>query len=63
MRWRPRRLSDFGILIGLGIANHVVLAGSRVAVTLYALSLGAGTATVGLLMALFGLLLLLYREA
>lgn len=56
MRWRPRRLTDFGILIGLGIANHVVLAGSRIAVTLYALSLGAGTATVGLLMALFGLL-------
>jgi len=56
MRWRPRRISDFGILIGLGIANHMVLAGSRVAVTLYALSLGAGTATVGLLMALFGLL-------
>jgi MFS family permease len=52
---RPRP-SAFGILIGFGIANHVVLAGSRVAVTLYALALGAGTATVGLLMALYALL-------
>ncbi|MET0346729.1 MAG: MFS transporter [Casimicrobiaceae bacterium] len=50
------RPSPFGVLIGLGIANHIVLAGSRVAVTLYALSLGAGTATVGLLMALYAFL-------
>jgi MFS family permease len=56
MTRRPWRPSNFGILIGVGIANHIVLAGSRVAVTLYALSLGAGTATVGLLMALFALL-------
>ncbi|HET9045890.1 MAG TPA: MFS transporter [Casimicrobiaceae bacterium] len=51
-----RRPSAFAFLIGLGIANHIVLAGSRVTVTLYALSLGAGTATVGLLMALYALL-------
>ena len=50
------RSPPFGVLIGLGIANHIVLAGSRVAVTLYALSLGAGTATVGLLMALYAFL-------
>ena len=56
MRVRGARLSTFGILIGLGIANHVVLAGSRVAVALDALSLGAATPTVGLLMALFALL-------
>ena len=52
----PRRLSTFGTLIAFGIANHIVLAGSRVAVTLAALAQGAGTATVGLLMALFALL-------
>ncbi len=50
------RPSPFGVLIALGIANHIVLAGSRVAVTLYALSLGAGTATVGVLMALYAFL-------
>jgi MFS family permease len=43
-------------LIGLGIANHVVLTGSRVTVTLDALRLGASTATVGLLMALYAIL-------
>jgi len=52
----PRRLTTFGTLIAFGIANHIVLAGSRVAVTLDALAQGAGTATVGLLMALFALL-------
>ena len=56
MRGAGARLSTFGILIGLGIANHIVLAGSRVAVALDALSLGAATPTVGLLMALFALL-------
>jgi MFS family permease len=43
-------------LILLGIVNHVVLGGSRVAVSLKALSLGASTFTVGLLMALYALL-------
>src|SRR5262249_11876362 len=52
---RPRP-SAFGVLIGFGIANHVVLAGSRVALTLYALARGAGPARVGLLMALSALL-------
>ena len=44
------------MLIALGIANHMVLAGSRVAVSLDALSLGANAATVGGLLALFALL-------
>ncbi len=55
MRGR-RRPSPFAVVIALGVANHIVLAGSRVVVALYALSLGAGTATVGLLMALYAML-------
>lgn len=43
-------------LIPLGIANHSVLAGSRVVVSLDALSMGASPFTVGVLMALFALL-------
>lgn len=43
-------------LIALGIFNHVLLAGGRVAVSLQALALGASPAIVGLLMALFALL-------
>jgi MFS family permease len=43
-------------LIGLGVANHVVLAGSRVAVSLDALSQGANAATVGVLLALYAVL-------
>lgn len=43
-------------LMALGVANHVVLTGSRVTVSLYALSQGASTFTVGTLMALFALL-------
>jgi MFS family permease len=50
---RAPRLSPFGVLIGLGVANHVVLAGSRIAVSLDALSRGASAATVGLLLALY----------
>jgi MFS family permease len=49
-------VSPFGVLIAMGIANHLVLTGSRVAVSLDALALGADTATVGALMALFALL-------
>jgi len=49
-----RRL--FATLIALGIANHTVLAGARVAVSLEALAHGATPATVGTLMALFALL-------
>jgi MFS family permease len=56
-RRRPRgRLSPFGVLIVLGICNHCVLTGARVAVPLDALALGANAATVGSLMALFALL-------
>ncbi len=43
-------------LIALCIANHLVLVGVRVAVTLSALAQGAGAGTVGLLLALFALL-------
>lgn len=43
-------------LILLGIANHSVLAGSRVAVALDALNMGASPFTVGVLMALYALL-------
>jgi MFS family permease len=51
-----RRVRPFAMLIALGIANHMVLAGSRVAVSLDALALGANAATVGGLLALFALL-------
>ena len=43
-------------LIPLGIANHAVLAGSRVIVSLNALSMGASPFTVGVLMSLYALL-------
>lgn len=44
------------ILIGLGIANHSVLAGSRVVVSLDALSRGASPLTVGSLISLYALI-------
>ena len=44
------------VLIVLAIANHTVLAGSRVVVSLDALSMGASPLTVGMLMALYALL-------
>jgi len=50
------RVSTFGVLIGLGICNHMVLSGSRVTVSLDALALGANPATVGGLLALFAFL-------
>ena len=43
-------------LVGLGMCNHMVLSGTRVSVSLDALSQGASPALVGLLMALFALL-------
>jgi MFS family permease len=43
-------------LIGLGILNHTVLAGSRVTVSLYALSQGASPFVVGSLMGLYSFL-------
>ena len=58
-RWHGR-VSPFGVLIALGIANHMVLTGLRVVVPLDALSLGANAATVGSLMALFALLPMLF---
>jgi len=56
MTRRRARLSAFAVLIALGIANHMVLTGARIAVALDALALGANAATVGGLMALFALL-------
>jgi len=52
-RMRP---SPLVLLTLLGISNHVVLTGARVAMSLDALALGASAATVGVLMALFALL-------
>jgi MFS family permease len=49
-------LSPFGTLIGLGVANHLVLAGSRSAVSLNALAEGASAATVGLLLGVYAAL-------
>jgi MFS family permease len=43
-------------LIGLGVANHIVLTGSRVTVSLDALARGASPGTVGSLMALYAVL-------
>jgi MFS family permease len=50
-------------LIGLGIASHSVLTGSRVAVSLSALAQGASALTVGVLMALYALLPMLSAVA
>lgn len=50
-------------LIALGIANHTALAGSRVVVSLEALRLGASTAVVGVLLALYALLPMLFAVA
>lgn len=52
---RARRRA-FVILVTLGVANHVVLAGARVDVSLDALARGASPATVGALIGLFALL-------
>jgi MFS family permease len=51
----PRRRALFALIL-LGIANHSVLAGSRVAVSLDALALGSTPFTVGVLMALYAVL-------
>jgi MFS family permease len=50
-------------LIPLGIANHSVLTGSRVTVSLAALDRGASPLTVGVLMALYALLPMLLAVA
>ncbi|MEO8485154.1 MAG: MFS transporter [Betaproteobacteria bacterium] len=59
---RERRRA-FAVLVALGVANHTVLSGARVAVSLEALSRGASPATVGLLVALFALLPMLSAVA
>ena len=59
---RARRRT-FAVLIALGIANHTVLSGARVDVSLDALGRGATPATVGLLVALFALLPMLSAVA
>ena len=56
MTARVSQSSSLGVLVGLGIANHVVLAGSRIAVSLDALDQGANAATVGVLLALYAVL-------
>lgn len=43
-------------MIALGVLNHIVLTGNRVTVSLEALALGASTAVVGMLLALYALL-------
>jgi MFS family permease len=50
-------------LILLGIANHSVLAGSRVVVSLNALSMGASTFTVGVAMSLYAVFPMLLSVA
>ncbi len=50
------RISTLGVLIAMGIANHIVLVGSRITVSLAALARGESAATVGALMAVFALL-------
>ncbi|HXL83038.1 MAG TPA: MFS transporter, partial [Casimicrobiaceae bacterium] len=60
--WRSRAYA-FPALIGLGILNHTVLTGSRVTVSLYALSLGSSTFVVGALMGLYAFLPMLLAVA
>ena len=50
-------------LILLGVANHTVLAGTRVTASLEALSRGASPFTVGVVMALFALLPMVFAVA
>ena len=63
----PRRAllptGTLAAMIVLGIFNHILLAGGRVAVSLDALALGASPAVVGVLMALFALLPMLLSVA
>ncbi len=59
---RPHRYA-FPALIVLGILNHTVLTGSRVTVSLYALSLGSSAFVVGILMGLYAFLPMLLGVA
>jgi MFS family permease len=61
-RWRSRAYA-FPALIVLGILNHTVLTGSRVTVSLYALSLGSSPFVVGTLMGLYAFLPMLLGVA
>jgi len=54
-RAKPGRYA-FPALIGLGILNHMVMSGSRVTVSLYALSQGATPLIVGILTGLYAFL-------
>lgn len=63
MRWVRAANPTLVALIVLGIANHAVLTGNRVAVSLDALRLGASTAVVGVLMALYAFLPMLCAVA
>ena len=60
--WRSRAYA-FPALIGLGILNHTVLTGSRVTISLYALSLGSSAFVVGILMGLYAFLPMLLAVA
>ena len=60
MRRPPKLLA---IVVLLGIANHTVLGGCRVVISLDALSLGASPLTVGVLIALFAVLPMLCAVA
>ncbi len=62
MNLRVRNPTLFA-LIALGIANHVVLTGNRVTVTLLAIKEGHSTAVVGALVALFAFLPMLCAVA
>jgi MFS family permease len=59
----PDHTKKLALLIVCAIANHAVLNGSRVIVSLEALSMGASAFTVGVLMALFALLPMLLSVA
>jgi MFS family permease len=59
---RTRRRA-FAALLALGIMNHVALTGARVDVSLDALARGASPATVGLLIALFAMLPMVFAVA
>ncbi len=43
------------LIVLIGLLNHIAFAGSRVAITLYALELGADQITIGMLIALYSL--------
>ena len=63
IRGAGRDSRSLAVLILLGIANHSVLNGSRVIVSLDALSMGATPFTVGVLISLYALLPMLLSVA